>query len=98
MGQHSGSALVCEVKATIIGAESNVMTETMAAWSAPECPFKIEYATDVLEDIRLAVMDAFFSLPRGGAEIGGVLLGRHERGRVVVTDSVALGLEHAFGP
>ena len=56
------------------------MTETMAAWSAPECPFKIEYTPHVLEDIRLAVMDAFFSLPRGGAEIGGILL-RPQDGR-----------------
>jgi proteasome lid subunit RPN8/RPN11 len=52
----------------------------------------------VLDDIRLAVVDAFFSLPRGGAEIGGILLGRHERGRVTITDSAALECEHAFGP
>ena len=49
----------------------------LATWSAPECPFTIEYATRVLEDIRLAVAEAFFSLPRGGAEIGGILLGKH---------------------
>ena len=52
----------------------------------------------VLDDIRLAVVDAFFSLPRGGAEIGGILLGRRERDRVIITDSAALECEHAFGP
>ncbi len=74
------------------------MSEAMAAWSAPECPFKIEYATEVLEDIRLAVMDAFFSLPRGGAEIGGILLGKPDRGRLTITGYVPLECEHAFGP
>ena len=74
------------------------MTQSMAAWTAPQCPFRIEYATDVLEGIRLAVMDAFFSLPRGGAEIGGILLGKPDRGRVTITGYVPLECEHAFGP
>jgi hypothetical protein len=72
--------------------------DTLAIWETPECPFSIEYLPKVLDDIRLAVVDAFFSLPRGGAEIGGVLLGRRDRKRVVITDSIALDCEHAFGP
>jgi proteasome lid subunit RPN8/RPN11 len=71
---------------------------TFGIWSAPERPFGIEYSTRVLDDIRLAVTDAFFSLPRGGAEIGGVLLGTEEHGRVTVTESVPLPCEHAYGP
>jgi proteasome lid subunit RPN8/RPN11 len=67
-------------------------------WKAQLCPFSIEYLPKVLDDIRLAVVDAFFSLPRGGAEIGGVLLGSRERGRVVITDFAPLACEHAFGP
>ncbi|MCX6629054.1 MAG: Mov34/MPN/PAD-1 family protein, partial [Candidatus Solibacter sp.] len=49
-------------------------------------------------DIRLAVMDAFFSLPRGGAEIGGILLGRLDNGRLVISDYATLDCEHAHGP
>src|SRR5689334_14283651 len=71
---------------------------TFGIWSAPERPFGIEYSTRVLDDIRLAVADAFFSLPRGGAEIGGVLLGRHTAGRVAILGSLPLDCEHAFGP
>ena len=71
---------------------------TVAQWTAPECPFHIEYSTRVLDDIRLAVVDAFFSLPRGGAEIGGILLGRQEGDRIFVTDYEALDCEHAMGP
>ena len=70
----------------------------LLTWSVPECPFTIEYPAQVLDDIRLAVMDAFFSLPRGGAEIGGILLGSFDNGRLVVRDSAALDCEHANGP
>src|SRR4051794_20405537 len=67
-------------------------------WSAPECPFSIEASARVLDDIRLAVTDAFFSLPRGGAEIGGILLGTFEGDRLVIAAHAALDCEHAFGP
>src|SRR5579859_4939002 len=70
----------------------------LATWSVPQCPFTIEYSPRVLDDIRLAVVDAFFSLPRGGAEIGGILLGAHEGKRVVISNYAALDCEHAFGP
>jgi proteasome lid subunit RPN8/RPN11 len=68
------------------------------AWSVPECPFTIAYVPEVMDNIRLAVVDAFFSLPRGGAEIGGVLLGWHTQRRVTVADYMALDCEHAMGP
>lgn len=69
-----------------------------AKWAAAECPFTIEYSPRALDDIRLAVTDAFFSLPRGGAEIGGLLLGLQERGRIAVVESLPFDCEHAFGP
>ena len=71
---------------------------TTLTWSVPECPFTIETSARVLDDIRLAVTDAFFSLPRGGAEIGGVLLGRFDDGRLVISDYAAFDCEHAYGP
>jgi len=74
------------------------MNESGTVWSTPQCPFRIEYVPRVLDDIRLAVVDAFFSLPRGGAEIGGVLLGAHEPGRLLILDSAPLDCEHASGP
>src|SRR5690242_16947395 len=71
---------------------------SLARWTVPQCPFTVEYSTQVLDDIRLAIVDAFFSLPRGGAEIGGILLGRHEGDRVSILDYAALDCEHAHGP
>jgi proteasome lid subunit RPN8/RPN11 len=71
---------------------------TAGTWSVPQCPIAVEYSKTVLDDIRLAVTDAFFSLPRGGAEIGGILLGRHEGGRVTIDGFAPLDCEHASGP
>src|ERR1019366_256629 len=71
---------------------------TTLTWSVPECPFTIESSARVLDEIRLAVTDAFFSLPRGGAEIGGILVGRHDGRRVTIQGHRALECEHAFGP
>src|SRR5262252_8666525 len=70
----------------------------LIAWSVPACPFTIEYSPRVMDDIRLAVTDAFFSLPRGGAEIGGLLLGQFDGNRLTITDSTPWECEHAFGP
>jgi len=44
------------------------------------------------------VVDAFFSLPHGGAEIGGILLGRREGPQTTILNYAALDCEHAFGP
>ena len=67
-------------------------------WNPPQCRFPVEYSIRTLDNIRLGVMDAFFSLPRGGAEIGGVLLGKWEGARLHVLDYVPLECEHALGP
>lgn len=74
-------------------------TETATGkWSVPECPFEIAYSARVLDDIRLAVVEAFFSLPRGGAEIGGILLGQWHGNRISINGREALDCEHATGP
>jgi proteasome lid subunit RPN8/RPN11 len=88
---------------TIKKTDHDRMTEScseglLGTWAPPECPFKIAYSLRALDDIRLAVIDAFFSLPRGGAEIGGVLLGKRDGQQVTILDYVALDCEHAFGP
>ena len=71
---------------------------THGIWNPPQCPFAVEYSPRVLDDIRLSVVDAFFSLPRGGAEVGGILLGKYDGARVVISDYRPLDCEHAFGP
>ena len=70
----------------------------LSTWSVPRCPFEIEYSARVLDDIRLAVVDAFFSLPRGGAEIGGILLGSWDGERVAIASYEPVDCQHALGP
>jgi proteasome lid subunit RPN8/RPN11 len=65
---------------------------------AVDCAFPVEWSAAVLEEIRQAAVDAFFSLPHGGVEIGGVLFGRREGGGVRILAHRALACEHALGP
>jgi proteasome lid subunit RPN8/RPN11 len=70
----------------------------LVSWSAPQCPFEIQYSPRVLDDIRLAAVDAFFLAPHGGVEIGGILLGDLEGKRLRITDYAPVECEHARGP
>jgi proteasome lid subunit RPN8/RPN11 len=69
-----------------------------AEWRSPDCPFAIRYSTEAIEIIRQAVVDGFFVLPRGGVEVGGLLLGTFENRQLTISDAVPLECEHAFGP
>lgn len=71
---------------------------SLISWSAPQCPFSIHYIHQVFDDIRLAIVDAFCSLPRGGAEIGGILMGQWQSGRLTISGYAPLECEHAHGP
>jgi hypothetical protein len=63
-----------------------------------DCGFAIEWSAAVLEDIRLAVAEAFSSLPHGGTETGGVLFGTRNGDCVSILASRPLACEHALGP
>ena len=57
-------------------AESGTDT-SLIRWSAPECPFAIEYSARVIDDIRLAVTDgmvlliAFAAIAAGASALRG---------------------------
>lgn len=69
-----------------------------ASWEDPQCPFRIEWTPQKLEEIRIAVVDALYAVPRGGLEIGGVLLGRFDGHLLSIEDWVAMECEHLTGP
>lgn len=73
-------------------------SDPTAIWSSPECPFVIQYSRQVMADIRSVSLSGRFATPRGGMEIGGILLGKRERGRIIVTAQKPLDCEHGFGP
>lgn len=74
------------------------MLSKAIAWEEPACPFHIEIAAEKLDEIRLAVVEGFYAVPRGGIEIGGVLLGTHDGGRIVIQDYKLIECEHKTGP
>lgn len=74
------------------------MPTSTVTWESPLCPFQIEFAADKLEEIRLAVTDAFYALPRGGIETGGVLFGHRMGGRIIIQDYRIAECEHLTGP
>lgn len=69
-----------------------------ATWNASELPFAIDYSPQTLDEIRMSVSDAFYSVPRGGVEIGGILLGKWTGERLDITGYKQIDCEHAFGP
>jgi proteasome lid subunit RPN8/RPN11 len=52
----------------------------------------------VLEQIRLAVVDAFFAIRHGGLEIGGVLFGRYREGLLRIEAFRMIECAHEAGP
>jgi proteasome lid subunit RPN8/RPN11 len=74
------------------------MVSPAVKWEAPSCPFQIEFAAGKLEEVRLAVTDQFYALPRGGLEIGGVLFGSREDNLLRIEDYRMIECEHLTGP
>ena len=59
---------------------------------------RIDASPAVLDEIRMAAVDAFLSLPHGGVEIGGVLFGTRSNNTVRILAARLLECEHALGP
>ncbi len=58
----------------------------------------IECSPAVLEQILAHVEEGFYSVPHGGAEMGGVLYGAYDGSRILIQAAVPLLCEHADGP
>ncbi len=72
-------------------------TLDMAVWEDAS-GVSIDYALDVLEDLRRLAVDGLNAFAHGGKEIGGVLYGRREESRIAVLSYAELECEHALGP
>jgi proteasome lid subunit RPN8/RPN11 len=70
----------------------------MASWETALCPFTIDFVPDKLDEIRVAVVDGLYAVPRGGVEIGGVLFGTREDGRLLIRDFRKIETEYLTGP
>ncbi len=71
---------------------------SIVTWERPRCPVRLEFPCAVMEAIRQLVVEAFYSVPRGGVEVGGVLFGTREPGCVRIAAWRPIPCEHALGP
>jgi hypothetical protein len=68
-------------------------------WSAPGGAFSIQISFDVIDRMSADIMKAFWSLPKRGVEIGGILLGTVSEGEsVAIEEYEPVGCEHRRGP
>jgi hypothetical protein len=70
-------------------------------WSASEAPVLVSLQFDLVDRLGFDVMRGFGAVPKRGAEVGGLLLGRIEAGentRVFVEDFLLAPCSHARGP
>ncbi len=74
------------------------MSSGAVVWQSSHCSFEIEFSPVKLDEIRIAVVEGFYSVPRGGVEVGGVLFGRPEGKRMVVESFRMMECEHLAGP
>jgi proteasome lid subunit RPN8/RPN11 len=58
----------------------------------------IEFAPDVMETVRSAVVEGYYKLARGGVEVGGILFGRRSRHGVQIAAARPIACQHAQGP
>lgn len=78
------------------GVETGVYT-----WQVPGKPVTIHVDFDVIDSILMEVMQGYSSMPRRGAEVGGILLGSVKVGEqsiVRIVDFEPVPCEHARGP
>ena len=74
------------------------MNSDVYSWTVPESPYSIEFSAGLMNQIRMAAMQALFAIRRGGVEIGGVLFGSFEEDRLILQAFRLLECEHAAGP
>ena len=69
----------------------------MAVWNDGN-GHRVDYAEDVIEDLRRLSVDGLNAFRHGGKEIGGLLYGRRDESVSVVLGFTELECEHALGP
>lgn len=64
----------------------------------PECPYRVTIPAPVINEIRILTVEAFYSVPRGGVEIGGVFFGDREENVLRIRDYRPISCQYATGP
>ncbi len=67
-------------------------------WKVAGQPFAIYLSFDVIDRLASDVMKGYWAVPKRGAEVGGVLLGRVTDDAVYIDDYEVVACEHRRGP
>jgi hypothetical protein len=67
-------------------------------WTVPECPYLVVVDGPLINEIRIAVVEAFYSVPRGGVEIGGVFFGVRCDQKIEIRAHRPIMCEYLTGP
>ena len=67
-------------------------------WTVPDCPFRVVVDAPLINEIRIAVVEAFYSVPRGGVEIGGVFFGVRRDQNIEIRAHRPIKCEYLTGP
>jgi hypothetical protein len=79
-------------------APGHIAPEEPTRASASTFPYAIHCGNAILGELAAAALEGLCRLRRGGLEIGGVLYGRREPGRITIEAARDLDCEHALGP
>ena len=72
--------------------------DAFSRWAPDGSPIVVDYSQEVVEGICALAIDGFQRLARGGVEVGGVLFGLNEDGRVVIHAYRPVECTYARGP
>jgi proteasome lid subunit RPN8/RPN11 len=67
-------------------------------WSVPEFPYRVTIPTPVMNEARILAVEAFYSVPRGGVEIGGVWFGTREADALHICAHRPIRCQYFTGP
>ena len=76
---------------------TTLMTE-IETWHPSQSSLAIEYTRAVMDAVRDQVIAGFRRLSRGGVEVGGILYGLREEGKVRIQATVPVSCEYKSGP
>jgi TonB family protein len=76
-------------------------SDSPCQWSAPDGAFSIVLESSLVDDLRRRTIEAFISLPKRGAEIGGLLFGKRRTDGTTtfqIDGCEEIPCEYRFGP
>ncbi len=75
-----------------------VTAPKFSTWSVPEGTRRIEYSSEVLEEIRQIAVEGYHAVPHGGVETGGILFGTQQKNVLRIKAWRPIACEYAKGP